>query len=252
MNTIELVTHLRTSILDDLGGQGTSWQSFTEDDNSSIQLRWNNEELVRNINEAITLVYRRTHPIKDIGTIPIIANTQTYQLPIQSLEVLLARLSNGMALLKTDIDSLWNNRALFTDKAEPRNYIPDMAQNTITLYPIPTVNDTLTYMYFRLPLIPLSWSTPTAFPELRIEFHLPMLFYAAHLCYMKDEANTLDPKRAATYLSLFDAEFPPVSSYGAMRKSKTANRAINYGGLHQPSFGKRTGLNSGSNQNSGF
>jgi len=63
---------------------------------------------------------------------------------------------------------------------------------------------------------------------------------------MKDEVNTLDPKRAMTYLALFDAEFPPVSSYGAMRKAKTANRAINYGGIAQPNYGKR------SNQNSGY
>jgi len=251
MNTEELVAHLRTNILDDRGGSGSAdWSAFEDDDTSSLQLRWGNEELIRNINEAITLVYRRTHPVKDIGTIAVTALDNKYDLPVQCLEVLLVKLANGKALGKTDVDSLWNNQAFFTDIAEPRFYIPDMEGNTLTLYPKPVANDTLTYMYYRLPLVPLSWTNPTLQPELRIEFHLPMLFYAAHLCYMKDEVNTLDPRRAATYLALFDQEFPVVSSYGAMRKAKTANRAINYGGINQPSYGKRTGLNSGSTSNS--
>jgi hypothetical protein len=252
MNTQELVNHLRTNILDDTGGDGADWNDFSNEDTGSIQLRWSNEELIANINEAITLVYRRTHPIKDIGTIAVIANQSTYALPIQSLEVENVKLANGRSLGKTDVDTVWNNQAFFTDRAEPRNYIADMAQNSIVLYPTPKANDTITYLYYRLPLIPLNWNNPYTYPELRIEFHLPMLFYAAHLCYMKDEANTLDPKRAATYLALFDAEFPPVSSYGAMRKSKTANTAIRYGGINQPNYGRRIGLNSGSNQNAGY
>jgi hypothetical protein len=245
MNTEELVSHLRTNILDDNGGNGADWTAFEDDDAGSIQLRWGNEELIRNINEAITLVYRRTTPAKDMSTIPVVAGTSVYPLPIQSLEVLLVKLSNGKALSETDVESLWNNQAFFTDTAEPRYYISDMAANTISLYPKPDKNDTLVYMYYRLPLIPLSWDSPYINPELRVEFQLPMLFYAAHLCYMKDEVNTLDPKRAATYLALFDAEFPPLSSYAAMRKSKTANRAINYGGINQPNFGRRANQNSG-------
>lgn len=253
MNTEELVSHLRVNILDDRGGSGSAdWSAFDDEDTSSLQLRWGNEELIRNINEAITLVYRRTTPAKDMSTISVIAGTSVYPLPTQALEVLLVKLANGKALGKTDVDSLWNNQAFFTDIAEPRLYISDMAANTITLYPKPVANDTLTYMYYRLPMVPLSWNSPQSQPELRIEFQLPMLFYAAHLCYMKDEANTIDPNRAKYYLSLFDAEFPPVSSYGAMRKSKTANRPINYGGINQPNYGRRIGLNSGSNQNSGY
>jgi hypothetical protein len=252
MNTEQLVSHLRVNILDDSGGNGADWSAFDDEDAGSIQLRWGNEELINNINEAITLVYRRTHPVKDIGTIAVTTPTNQYTLPIYCLEVLLAKLSNGKALGKTDVDSLWNNQAFFTDIAEPRFYMPDMDGNTLTLYPKPAQNDTITYMYYRLPKIPLSWNSPLVEPELRIEYQLPMLFYAAHLCYMKDEVNTIDPNRAKYYLQLFDTEFPVVSSYGAMRKAKTANRAINYGGINQPSYGRRTGLNSGSNQNSGY
>jgi len=246
MNTEQLVSYLRTNILDDNGGVGVDWSAFEENDSGSLQLRWGNEELINNINEAINLVYRRTHPVKDIGTIAVTALTNKYTLPSYCLEVLLVKLSNGDSLRETDVASLWNNQSFLTDIAEPVYYISDMEGDKIALYPIPVANDILTYMYYRLPITPLSWDSPLTQPELRIEYQLPMLFYAAHLCYMKDEANTIDPKRAMTYLALFDAEFPPISSYGAMRKAKTANRAINYGGIHQPNFGKRTGLNTGS------
>jgi len=244
MNTEQLVSYLRTNILDDTGGTGVEWDAFEDNDSGSIQLRWGNEELIANINEAINLVYRRTHPVKDIGTIAVTALTNKYTLPYYCLEILLVKLSNGDALRETDVASLWNNQSFLTDIAEPVYYISDMEGDTLTLYPKPIANDTLTYMYYRLPITPLSWNSPTAQPELRVEYQLPMLFYAAHLCYMKDEVNTLDPKRALTYLSLFDAEFPPVSSYGAMRKAKTANRAINYGGISQPSYGRRSNQNS--------
>jgi hypothetical protein len=252
MNTEQLVSYLRTNILDDSGGNGADWSDFDDEDAGSIQMRWGNEELVNNINEAINVVYRRTTPVKDISTIVVVAGTNTYSLPIYCLEVELVKLSNGKSLGKTDVDSLWNNQAFFTDIAEPRFYIPDMEANTITLYPNPAENDVITYMFYRLPKTTLSWNNPLGNPELRVEFHLPMLFYAAHLCYMKDEANTLDPKRAGTYLALFNEEFPFLSAYGTMRKSKTSNRSISYGGISQPNYGRRIGLNSGSNQNSGY
>jgi len=245
MNTLELVTFLRTNILDDTGGEGVDWTTFNEDNFDSIQLRWKNEELVSNINAAINLVYKRTHPIKDMETINITtASPATYPLPTYCLEIQDVKISNGKALEKVSVDALWRNQSFFTDKNEPRFYIPDMGQNTITLYPIPLADDVLTYLFYRLPKTNLEWTSLYTYPELREEFHLPMLFYAAHLCYMKDEVNTLDPKRAASYLQLFDAEFPFVSAYGTMRKSKTANRAILYGGIGGASYGRGRGGNS--------
>lgn len=245
MNCLQLVSHLRINILDDTGGEGAEWETFSEENFDSIQLRWKNEELVANINQAINVVYRRTHPIKDMDTIDLLVGTTVYPLPTYCLEVTNAKLSNGKAVEETSVDALWKNQAFFTDVNEPRYFISDMAQNTITVYPSPSYATTLTYLYYRLPKVTLDWNLKTAYPELREEFHLPMLFYAAHLCYMKDEANTLDPKRAASYLNLFDLEFPPVSAYSTMRKSKTANRPVAYGGIGGPSYGRGRGSRQG-------
>lgn len=241
MNCLQLVSYLRNNILYDTGGEGVDWTTFSDDVFDSMQLRWKNEELVANINEAIKLVYRRTHPIKDIGTIDVVALTNKYSIPTYSLEIQDAKLANGKALEKVSVDALWRNQSFLTDINEPRFYIPDMEQNSITLYPIPSADTTITYLYYRLPTTDLDWTDNEAYPELREEFHLPMLFYAAHLCYMKDEANTIDPKRADTYLAQFDREFPPLSAYGSMRKNKTANRAIAYGGIGGAGYGTARG-----------
>jgi hypothetical protein len=244
MNTLELVTTLRTNILDDTGGTGVDWTGYTKDDFDSVQLRWGNEELVANINEAINLVYRRTTPIKSLETLDITALNSTYSIPEYVLEIIDMKLSNGKALEKASIDALWRNQSFFTDENEPRYYIPDVEENSIMLYPKPLTDDTISYLFHRLPKVPLSWSSPTLSPELKVEFHFPMLFYAAHLCYMKDEANTLDPKRAASYLQLFDNEFPALSAYASMRRSKTSNRPIAYGGIGGASYGRGRGSSS--------
>ena len=238
MNCLQLVSHLRLNILHDTGGEGAEWETFSDENFDSIQLRWRNEELVANINQAINVVYRRTNPVKDVDTMSILATVSTYPLPTYCLEVTNAKLANGKALGEVSVDDLWNNQEFFTNNKEPSYYMSDMTQSSIVLYPTPVVNTTLTYLFYRLPKVPLDWNNPTASPELREEFQLPMLFYAAHLCYMKDEANVLDSKRAADFLSLFDLEFPPLSAYGTMRKAKTSNRAISYGGIGSPNFGR--------------
>ena len=65
MTLLELVKHLRTNILYDTGGTGVDWSGYVEDDYSSIQLRWTNEELTANINDSIIQVYHRNNTIKD-------------------------------------------------------------------------------------------------------------------------------------------------------------------------------------------
>jgi hypothetical protein len=244
MNTLQLVTFLRENILDDTGGEGVDWTTHDKDSFDSIQLRWGNEELIANINEAVRVVYRRTHPIKDLGTLDIVAGTEEYDIPSYVLEVNNMKLSTGKSLEKTDVDALWDLQSFFTDQEEPRYFIVDMGQNSIRLYPNPIADDTLSYFYTRLPKVELDWTEPDREPELRNEFHIPMLFYAAFLCYSKDEANTLDPRRAATMSAQFDLEFPFLSAYSTIRKSKTANRPVGYGGIKSAKYrnsGFRTG-----------
>lgn len=230
MTLLELVTYLRTNILDDNGGTGVDWTSSTDTTFDSIQLRWTNEELVANINEAIRQVYRRTNPIKDIYSIPVVINQNTYNLPKYILSIENVKRSTGHPVQPQSIDDLWELTDLNTRVGDVLYYVPDMLQNTIRFYPTPNAIDTISLLIYRLPITELSWDDFDKIPELRAEFHIPLLFYAAHLCYLKDEANTIDPNRASSFLSMFDREFPFTSAYSNIKKSRKTGRLIKYGG----------------------
>ena len=231
MNLLELVTHLRTNILHDRGGQGADWATFDETDFDSIQLRWKNEELTANINEAINQVYRRLEPVRVLTTLAVTATNHTYSLPASTIQVERVKRADGEEVTEKDIRDFWGLRDFNTDTGPIIHYFTDLANDTIRLYRVPEANETLDLLVSRYPTSSLSWASNTTTPELRSAYHLPMLFYAAHLCYLKDEANTLDPQRANTFLSMFDREFPFTSVYSNVRKGRTSNRPIKYGGL---------------------
>ena len=228
MDTLGLVTFLRTNILDDTGGTGVDWASITHNDESSFQLRWTNEELVDNINEAILQVYRRSNPIKDVIPLNILANTDVYTLPNYVTKIALVKREDGKAIVEKEVDEVW----MLPYKAGALIYYSsDYTTNSFRIYPTPKVDEVISLLIYRDPLVKLSWSTPTVTPELRSSYHVPMLNYAAYLSYMKDEANTSDPTRAATFSNMFDKEFPPTSVYSQIRKSRTSNRPVKYIGI---------------------
>ena len=239
MNLLQLVTHLRVNILDDTGGQGVDWTSYSDTTFDSTQLRWGNDELVRNINEAIKQIYRRTHPVKDLITIDVDGTTDQYNLPYSTLKILGVRRQTGRELAEVSMEELWSLKQMDTQVGDPSRYCPNDVGNVIRIFPTPVNPETLSIIIYRLPLVDLSWTSQSSVPELRDEFHIPMLFYAAHLCYMKDEANTLDPNRSKTYLDMFDREFPFLSAYSSIRKRRTANRPVSYGGITEGIIGSK-------------
>lgn len=233
MTLLELVTYLRENILDDKGGQGVDWTGWSEDTYDTMQLRWSNEALVAYINEAILQVYRRTNPVKDIWLLPIYEGVNDYKIPSYIQEVKLARrLSDGRPLDKKELEEIWSYKALESKVSDPTHYFMDTQTNNLRVFPIPFKDDTIEFIIYRLAKTTLTWADDQdTTPELRVDYHVPMLNYAASLCYKKDEANTLDPNRAAMFAADFDKEFPFQSAYSNIRKSRTSNRAIRYGGI---------------------
>ena len=235
MNLLEAITYLRTNILDDTGGLGADWESFRDTDSDSLQLRWTNEELTASITESINQVYRRILPIKDSDPIFQIVSTvsvQNYSLDSRILQVLGVRDSTtGKILERLDLSDVWEEKDLFTREQTSTRYIPNYDTGTITFYPIPTETVTYNLLVYRLPLSNPDWNKNNKDLLLREEFIVPMLYYAAHICYDKDEANVLDPGRAVYFLPRFNQEFLMTSAYSDTRKRSTTNRTISYGGL---------------------
>lgn len=230
MTLLELVTYLRQNILHDTGGTGVAWQNYNEDDYDSVQLRWKNEELVSNINEAIRQVYRRINPIIDTYSLPVTAQTNGYLLKPYIMKVLEVRRADGKLLTEKSIFD-YQFSQFNTDTGDLEAFITDDKTNIIRVYPIPIANETLSLHVYRLPKESLSWDDYDVSPELREEFQIPMLYGAAGMCYLKDEANTFDPRRSSDMFALFDRDFPFTSAYSNTRKAKTANRPVRYGGL---------------------
>jgi len=238
MTLLEAISYLRTNILDDIGGLGADWSTFLNTDSSSLQLRWTNEELASNINEAVNQVYRRILPVKEMNSIFDIeteVDTVNYSIDSRILQIVgIKSQTTGKQLERLDIGDVWDDQKLFTNMSTPTCYIPNLDTGTISFYPIPDAVDTYSFLVYRLPLVPLEWTIDEIDSvddiELREEFIVPMLNYAAALCYEKDEANTLDPNRVTYFLAKFNQEFPATSAYSDNRKRKTSNRPIRYGG----------------------
>lgn len=231
MTLLELVTHLRTNILYDTGGTNVDWTAYSDTDADSVQLRWTNEELVANINEAINQVYRRTNYTKDTWSLSVIAGTTTYAIPSYIKEIVSGRRADGQSLTEESLDFFMDSSVFNTQTGDLKKYIPDVKTGNLQLYPKPDANETVIFYVYRLPKTKLSWFSYESSPELAEDYQIPMLFGAAALCYMKDEANTFDPNRAAYLNSLFDREFPFTSAYSNIRKGRTVNKGIRYGGL---------------------
>ena len=231
MTLLELVTHLRTNILYDTGGTGVDWTLYSDTDADSVQLRWTNEELVANINEAINQVYRRISPIKDTYSLPVKTNVINYTLPSYIKQIESGRRSDGKSLTELELDDFTHIIDFDTRTGDIENYVLNASTGKLRIYPTPVADETAIFYVYRLPKTKLTWETIDEVPELSEDYQVPMLFGAASLCYMKDEANTFDPQRSNYLSGLFDREFPFTSVYSTVRKSRSAKRPIRYGGI---------------------
>lgn len=236
MTLLDLVKHLRISVLDDTGGTGVAWEDITEDDVENYQLRWSNEELTRFINEAEKRVARATLCLKKSEVafnIAVTAGTADYNYNskiIRLKDVVLS--STGKNLEPAEIEDLIGIPNWRAKTGTPTSYILDQSDKSIKLYPIPLVDDTVDIVYNRLPLVDLDWYQDVyAEPEIPEEYQLDMLDWALHLAYLKDEANTFDPTRAEYYRQRFISQFSDNNAYAEVRRRNSRGRTVRYGGI---------------------
>lgn len=227
MTLLELVSFLRTNILDDTGGHDVDWASYSEVEPGAFQMRWGNEELVANINESIRQVYKRINPVQDSYALSVLSGVKDYTLPSYIRKVLSGRRADGRVLEEKSVADYLSDD-FETNTGDLEAYIPDQETGKLRIYPEPVANETVTLLVYRYPKTELTWDSPDSSPELRLDYQIPMLNYAAFLCYMKDEANSYDPQRANTFSALFDREFPFTSSYSSARKARTTNRPVKF------------------------
>ena len=239
MTLEEMVKYLRVSILDDTGGTGVVWEDITDDQDEVELLRWSNEELTSFINEALRKVCRSSLLLKDRQSdfeITLVDGQSEYQLDPRIIRLREVRDSDkGCRLLEISHEEVWNDSSSTEKTGRPSAYFTDEITGNLSIYPIPTTDSglyNLKLLAYREEMIPLSWEDDVdAIPEVNPRFHLPLLNYAAYLCYLKDEANSLDAGRAQQFLSLFVSDFDDNSIHSEIRKIRSRRGTTRYGGI---------------------
>jgi hypothetical protein len=99
-----------------------------------------------------------------------------------------------------------------TETGVPYCFFLDFTARKIKLYPIPNADSTLKLRVSRIPIIPFTISdTPTILelaktPEIPQQYHDYMFNGIFAKCYMKDDEDTFDNKKAQYYEQLYAAD----------------------------------------------
>ena len=212
MTLLELVYALRQR-LDDLGGDTgsppTGYAHYFEYDDAGCLHP--NDALVAYLNEAQEEFCRRV-PIVDAETFTLMLRPgiHTYELEPQILAIQqVYHVQNQHVLTKTFHESLYPG----VNPAPVSIYLENLQDHRLTVLGTPTVTGTLRLTVQRLPIDPLVWAQrKTAEPEIPAQFHSALISYAAHLCYLRRDADTFSVDLSALALQNFDRLAGPVRS----------------------------------------
>lgn len=235
-NLYDAVKHLRVYILNDIGGSGNDWSVTDEGVNGvASKLLWSNEELTKYIDEAQNEVARRLNLFEDFGddyNISLTVGQSVYDLNPKITHIIGNILqSNGQQLEHIDMKQLFELTRWDEDTGTPRKFAMNYRSNQIYFFPTPVVADTFKPFVYRLPTNTLDWLSFNSDLEVPDQYAFKMLWYAAFLAYLKSDVDTYDPKQAKNFKDLFDAEFEVTSAYSDVRKRRTTNRGVKYGGI---------------------
>lgn len=190
---------------------------------------WSPELIVRYLNEAVQEACERAKLIEDrltpaVCSIALQANVSTYSLHSSVFEI--KRLSfRGRPLDETSVEELdcdypgWENRT-----GQPRYFIFEQASGTqpakVRLVPTSTQADTVALTVYRGALKPLSADLDTGKPEIPERFHERLMDWVLHRAYLKQDADTFDPDKAAVSLGLFVQAFGERPDANVQRKQR--------------------------------
>lgn len=123
------------------------------------------------------------------------------------LEIRRARLSvAGRRIYPITVAQLdRNNEQWESETGEPLAYVTDCQTGHIRLYPTPTTADEIQLTVRRLPLADLVADNDE--PEIRPESHLGLVQWMLYRAYMRQDADTFNPTKAAAALAEFVREF---------------------------------------------
>lgn len=190
---------------------------------------WSSELIVRYLNEAVQEACERAKLIEDrttpvVCSITLQAGEPTYALHPSVLEIKRATIG-GRRLDETSVEAMdadcpgWESL-----QGTPRAYIFEQASGgspaRIRLVRTPADAETLSLTVHRGALKPLSADIDQAKPEIHERFHDRLMDWVLHRAYLKQDADTFDPNKAAVSLGLFVQSFGARPDANVQRKQR--------------------------------
>ena len=177
---------------------------------------WSDDAVVGYLNEAVQEACERAQLIEDRTTpvvcaIPVIAAQARYALHPSVLLIKRATLNGGL-LHETSVEDLdeescrWETRV-----GTPRRFLFEEAIGAappqLQLVSTPAAPGIVALTVYRGALKPLSTDRPNEAPEIPARFHARLLDWMYHRAYLKQDADSFDPSKAAQSLALFEQSF---------------------------------------------
>lgn len=195
----------------------------------SVPPFWSSENIVRYLNEAVQEACERAKLIEDrltpaVCTVTLEPNVSTYQLHASVFEIKRVTL-RGRPLDETSVEEMdddcpgWENL-----KGLPRCFIFEptagIRSASLRLVRIPTQADTLALTVYRGALKPLSADIDHGKPEIPERFHERLMDWVLHRAYLKQDADSFDPSKAAESKALFVQAFGERPDANVQRKQR--------------------------------
>jgi len=178
---------------------------------------WTEEDLIDYANDAENEACRRARLLIDSTTtaicqIALLANTASYALDERVIFVRRAKLaSSSLPLNRASVRDLDDSAPGWDTHTGPvRSYLTDVDTGKLRLYRIPTVVNTLNLIVVRLPLTPMNDIDDA--PEIHGRYQRNLRHWMKYRAYSKQDAETLDAKKAAEGMALFEQEFGKAST----------------------------------------
>ena len=205
----------------------TEFRGIVQD--NEVPPLWTSENIVRYLNEAVQEACERAKLIEDRSTptvcsIPLQAGVSTYNLHPSVLEIKRLTL-NGQKLDETSEEEMDDDSPgweLLSGK--PSHFIFEQASGAqpprVRFVRSPVSAGQVALTVFRGALKPLSADLDSGRPEIHERFHERLMDWVLHRAYLKQDADTFDPNKAAQSLALFVQAFGERPDANVQRKQR--------------------------------
>lgn len=184
-------------------------------DDKVSPLLWQDTELLRYCNRAVSRLAKGAYLISDASTVAVcqialtLALGADYTKHAKILKVRWARLT-GYTQPITAVALNWLEQHYYgwqsATPSVPKYLTEDLTTGKITFIPAPDAAYTANLIVYRLPLTDLVLTALTAAPEIPERYHEYILSGILSEAYLKQDAETFDKKLATDYLMIFESQ----------------------------------------------